>query len=316
LGPVRTTLLLLIASALLIGPWLASGANSPAKVATPADPVVVAAAGDIACETTDPDYNGGEGRGARCRMRATAELLTRLGPDAVLALGDLQYPAGALNDFRTSYALTWGRVKPTTYPAPGNHEYGTPGAAGYYTYFGPRAGNPRRGYYSFDLGTWHLIALNSNCSFLPGGCGPQSPQVRWLRADLAAHRNRCALAYWHHPRFSSGPRGNFAHTAALFAELYAGKADIVLAGHEHNYERFGPQGPLGRANPRRGIRAFVVGTGGHSLYAWGQIKPNSQVRNNTTFGVLRLTLFPKRYSWRFLPVAGGSFTDSGSAGCR
>jgi hypothetical protein len=290
------------------------GQPSAQAAAPPPEGVVVAAAGDIACHTGDPGYNDGNGTPTRCRMRWTAELLTRIRPDAVLALGDLQYPHGALSDFRTSYALTWGRLRSITRPAPGNHEYATPEAAGYFAYFGPKAGNPRRGYYSFDLGAWHLIALNSNCGHVRG-CDGRSPQMRWLRADLRAHRNRCVLAYWHHPRFSSGPHGNERLMAVIFDGLYRANADVVLSGHDHDYERFAPQGPLGRANARRGIRTFVVGTGGHSLYGWRQIKPNSRARDNSTFGVLKLTLFPSRYEWEFIPERGGNFTDRGSAAC-
>jgi hypothetical protein len=277
--------------------------------------VTVAAAGDIACGPAEPGYNEGRGTETVCRMRSTSELLRRGRFDAVLALGDLQYPHGELANFRASYARTWGQVKGITRPAPGNHEYATPGAVGYYAYFGTRAGNPRKGFYSFDLGSWHLIALNSNCRQVPGGCAAGSPQERWLRADLASNSSRCVLAYWHHPRFSSGLHGNDRQTAALFAALYAANADVVLSGHDHGYERFAPQGPAGRLNLRRGIRSFVVGTGGRSLYPFAQIRPNSKVRNSSIFGVLKLTLSPDRYSWRFLPEAGKTLSDGGSAAC-
>ena len=248
-------------------------------------------------------------------MRATARLLTRNRLDAVLPLGDLQYERGELAHFRSSYGPTWGRVKSVTRPAPGNHEYATPGAAGYYTYFGRAAGKPSRGYYSFALGAWRLIALNSNCPQVPGGCDVGSPQEQWLRAVLKRHRNRCVLAYSHHPRFSSGVHGDHPQMAALFAALYDARADVVLAGHDHTYERFAPQSPAARLDRRRGIRVFVVGTGGRSLYGFGQIKPNSRARANTSFGVLLMTLRPRGYSWRFVTAAGSPFKDAGSTTC-
>jgi len=168
---------------------------------------VVAAVGDIACDPANPSYNGGDGTATACRMKATSDLLVGGGWSAVLLLGDNQYEDGALARYQASYDPTWGRVKGLTYPAPGNHEYGTPGAAGYFAYFGAAAGDPARGYYSFDLGAWHLVVLNSNCAAV-SGCGPGSAQEQWLAADLAAHPGRCTLAYWHHPRFSSGQHGD------------------------------------------------------------------------------------------------------------
>jgi hypothetical protein len=239
----------------------------------------------------------------------------------VLLLGDIQYESATLNDFNTYYQPTWGAHKPITWPAAGNHEYQTSGAAGYFDYFNGvgaqsgRAGDRGKGYYSFDLGTWHLIALNSNCASV-GGCGAGSPQEQWLRADLAAHSNTCTLAYWHHPRFSSGTKhGSFAAAQPLWQALYERGAEIVVSGHEHNYERFAPQTPAGAADPVRGIRGFVVGTGGGSHYAGHRAIANSQVFEGTTFGVLRLTLRPASYEWEFIPVAGGRFTDRGTGAC-
>jgi hypothetical protein len=197
---------------------------------------------------------------------------------------------------------------------PGNHDYHTARASGYFRYFGAAAGNPAKGYYSFDLGEWHLIALNSNCSDV-GGCERGSAQVRWLRADLAAHASaRCTLAYWHHPLFSSGVHGSNATYTAFWNELYAAGADVVLVGHDHDYERFAPQTPTGVLDTRRGIRQFVVGTGGRGLRRFKTIRSWSEVRDSTTFGVLRLALRPAGYAWRFVPAVG-SFTDSGTGGC-
>jgi acid phosphatase type 7 len=291
-------------------------------LARPAGPVI-AAAGDIACDPNTNAFNEGRGSARACHQRATSDLVVNAGLNAVLALGDLQYYCGALAAFMYSYDPTWGRVKSITYPAPGNHEYQgggaygcEHGAQGYYTYWGWTAGDPIGGYYSFDLGAWHLISLNSNCEDI-GGCGPGSAEERWLRADLAAHsRARCTLAFWHHPPFTSSvtpvavPR-----TQALLQDLYDGGADVLLTGHQHNYERFAPQTPQGIADPGRGVREFVVGTGGEDHRPFGTPIANSEARNDDTFGVLELTLLPTSYTWQFIPEAGESFTDAGSSAC-
>jgi hypothetical protein len=195
----------------------------------------------------------------------------------------------------------------------GNHEYHTAGASGYFSYFGAAAGDPTKGYYSYDIGTWHIIALNSNCSRV-GGCGVGSPQEQWLKADLAAHPNMCTLAYWHHPRFSSGDHGSNTSYDAFWKAIYAAGVEIVLNGHDHSYERFAPQNPSGAADPN-GIQEFVVGTGGKNHYAFGTIKANSVVRNSDTYGVLKLTLHPTSYDWQFVPEAGKTFTDTGTRNC-
>ena len=274
----------------------------------------IAAAGDIACDPNSPNFNGGRGTATSCRMQATAQLLINEGLTAVLPLGDLQYEVGSAEAFQKSYAPTWGQLKSMTRPVVGNHEYATSGAASYYRYFGSAAGNPQRGYYSYDIGQWHLIALNSNCSEV-GGCHQGSPQEKWLKADLAAHPRKCTLAYWHHPRFSSGHHGNNPNTQAFWQTLDAAGADVVLAGHDHHYERFAPQTPQGKLDPDRGIRQFVVGTGGKNHYELDEIQPNSQVQNAETYGVLKLTLHPNSYDWRFISEAGKSFSDSGNSAC-
>lgn len=281
-----------------------------------ADPVI-AAVGDISCDPADPSFNGGAGTATNCRMGATSDLLVGRGLDAVLVLGDNQYENGTLAKFQASYDPTWGRLKAITRPVVGNHEYLTPGAAGYYSYFGAAAGDPAKGYYSFDLGAWHVVVLNSNCGAV-GGCHAGSPQEQWLVADLAAHPDRCTLAAWHHPRFSSGPHGNDASTDAFWRALYAAGADLVLTGHDHIYERFAPQDPDGDVDPGRGIRQFVVGTGGKNLTSFPVVRANSEVRNADTYGVLELTLRPAGYEWKFLPAGsttGNTFTDSGTVAC-
>jgi hypothetical protein len=240
---------------------------------------------------------------------------------AVLPLGDEQYTYGDYNQFLQVYDTTWGATKSISHPVPGNHEYATPNAQGYYDYFdgvgkstGP-AGARSGGYYSYDVGTWHVIALNSNCTAISGGCGYNSAQEKWLRADLATHSNTCTLAYWHHPTFTSGYETGGAAMSQMWTDLYNANADLVLGGHDHQYERFAPQNPTGQYDPTRGIREFVVGTGGRSLEGFGTPLANSQVRNSTTYGVLKLTLHSSSYDWQFVPALGGGFTDQGTASC-
>lgn len=279
-----------------------------------ASPPILGAAGDIACDPVDASFNGGNGTATACRMKATSDLLLGLGLTAVLLLGDNQYEDGAAAKYQASYHPSWGRLKAITKPIPGNHDYGTPGAAAYFSYFGAAAGDPAKGYYSYDLGGWHLIALNSNCGAV-GGCGAGSPQTKWLAADLAAHPGVCTLAYWHHPRFSSGPHGNDATYDAFWQALYTAHADVVLNGHDHIYERFAPQTPAGTADPLQGIRQFTVGTGGKNLTSISVVQPNSEVRNASAFGVLEMTLHPNGYTWRFLSAAGGAVLDQGESLC-
>lgn len=284
-------------------------------LATPAQAkgVTVVAAGDIACSPdSDPHFNGGAGSAGRCQEAATSQLALGLDPQAVLVLGDLQYTTGRLAAFQRSYDPSWGRLKAITYPVPGNHEYMTSPGAGYYAYFGAAAGERGRGYYSFDLGGWHLVALNSNCGAV-GGCGEGSPQLEWLRKDLEAHAGACTLAYWHHPRFSSGRHGSDERYTAFWQALYAAGAEVVLAGHDHDYERFAPQTPDGRA-VADGPREFVVGTGGASFYDARKPLPTSEKLVTDTFGVLELTLDENAYAWQFVDDAG-EVLDSGQASC-
>src|SRR5713226_4363264 len=258
---------------------------------------VLVGAGDIAdCR----DLSGAE---------ATAKLLEQI-PGTVMAVGDLAYPDGSKKNF-ACYDKTWGRVKTRTRPAPGNHEFHVAGARPYFDYFGAAAG-PKGGYYSYELGTWHIVVLNSECEDI-GGCDPGSREVRWLRADLAAHPAACTLAYWHKPLFSSGSaHGNDPEMKPLWQALYDANAEVVVNGHDHNYERFAQQDPEGRSDAARGIREFVVGTGGKNHRPMALSKPNSESRNADTFGVLKLTLRAEAYDWQFIPEAGKSFTDSGT----
>ncbi len=298
-----------------------SGARTFAVDVTPAPPVI-AAAGDIACDPLNTSFGGGLGSSTKCRQKHTSDLLVGQHLAAVLALGDLQYACAGHKAFMRSYDLSWGRLKPITFPAVGNHEYDTSGgtdcdtsgrASGYFAYFGAAAGDPSKGYYSFDVGSWHIVALNSNRSCAIVACKEGSAQEQWLKADLAAHPSRCTLAYWHAPRFTSA--GNTTATLALWRALYTAGADVIVNGHIHNYERFAPMNPSGGLDAAKGIRQFVVGTGGASHGGFKTILPTSEARDATTYGVLKLTLRATGYDWRFVPEAGKTFTDSGSTEC-
>jgi hypothetical protein len=267
---------------------------------TPNDPAVLVGAGDIADCVSQGD-------------EATAKLLDGIS-GTVFTTGDNAYESGTAAEFDNCYGPTWGRHKARTKPTVGDDDYETPGASGYFGYFGSAAGDPSRGYYSYNRGDWHLVALNSVCEKV-GGCGATSPMVTWLKNDLAANPKQCTLAYFHDPLFSSGVKGRRAKMRPIWDALYAAHADVVVNGHDHVYERFAPQRPDGTLDTVRGIREFVVGTGGAPLSTFGTIKPNSQVRNRHTHGVLKLTLRPEGYEWRFVPESGQSFTDSGTTSC-
>jgi hypothetical protein len=268
----------------------------------PSDDPVIVGAGDIAsCSSTGDE--------------ATANLLDNIA-GTVITLGDNAYSSGTATEYTNCYGPSWGRHLARTRPSPGNHEYNTLDASGYFGYFGSAAGDPTKGYYSYDVGAWHIIVLNSNSSCTTISCAAGSAQDTWLRADLAAHGNVCTLAYWHHPRFNSGAsHGNNTAVANFWDALYQYGADVILNGHEHVYERFAPQTPAAVADPAAGIRQFTVGTGGASHYTFGTIQPNSEVRNGTAYGVLKLTLHATSYDWQFVPVAGATFTDSGTGSC-
>jgi hypothetical protein len=274
------------------------------------DPVLLAA-GDIA-------------RCTRLGDEATAALLDDL-PGTVATLGDTVYETGTPEEFANCYEPSWGRHKSRTRPAVGDHEYLTPGAAGYFGYFGaaatpldPDCRSSCRGYYSYNLGSWHIVVLNTNCSQV-GGCHAGSPQGQWLRADLAAHPTACTLAYWHHPRYSfdvGGGGGDDPRSRDLWQALYEHGAEVVLGGDSHNYQRYAPQDANGNRDDGRGIRQFVVGTGGSNFTPLGDTPPpNAEVGNDTTFGILQLTLHPNSYDWQFVPIEGKSFTDTGTTAC-
>jgi len=290
---IATALITVVLNVAVLGQGDKASANDP----------VFVGAGDIAsCDDLAGAY-------------ATAKLIEKI-PGTVFAAGDLAYPNGTDEEFANCYGPTWGRFKDRTRPAPGNHEYHSSGASGYSRYFGATAGDPKKGYYSYDLGQWHIIALNSECAEV-GGCDPASPQGKWLQRDLAQHPVACTLAYFHKPLFSSGlAHGNDPQMRALWQMLYHAGADVVINGHDHDYERFAPQDPEGHADPLHGIREFVAGTGGKNSHRFiAAIRPNSESRQADTFGVLKLTLHPKSYDWQFIPEEGKTFSDSGSGDC-
>lgn len=260
---------------------------------------VLVGAGDIAYDSRRDDE--------------TAKLLDTI-PGIVFTLGDNAYLDGKSEEFQKYYEPTWGRHKARTFPAIGHHEYGVPGAYGYHQYFGPIAGDPGLAYYSYDLGDWHIIVLNSICERM-GDCRIDSTQGKWLQADLAANPGICTLAYFHDPLFSSSSDNAYPGVQDFWRLLYNAEVDVILNGHAHNYERFALQNPDGQADPGRGIRQFVIGTGGRSFSTFDAPAPNSEARETGTAGVLKLTLHPTSYDWEFVPIAGESFTDSGSADC-
>ncbi len=268
----------------------------------PLDPLVGAAvlvgAGDIAaCESAGDE--------------ATAALLDDI-PGVVFTAGDNVYQRGTAEEFRRCYEPSWGRHRSRTYPVPGNHDYGSPGAAGYFAYFGERAGSPGRGYYSFRLGDWLLLMLNSNIEI-----GAGSEQLSWLRAQLELRSGGCEIVISHHPRFSSGSHGGSAGMSAVWDVLYEHGVEVAIGGHDHIYERFAPMAPSGALDEMRGVRQFVVGTGGFKPYAIRRsLLHNSQVRASGTSGVLKLLLGDGEYQWEFVPVAGKTFRDWGGGKCR
>lgn len=280
----------------------------PTPVPTPVDDAVsIVAVGDIACP---PELGVASWR---CQHAATSELTLALEPSAVLILGDAQYYSGELANFELAYEPTWGRLKSVTRPAPGNHEYHTEDAAGYFGYFGAAAGDAARGYYSFDLGDWHIVALNTECHQV-GGCFAGSAQEQWLRADLAASDSLYTLVFGHHPRFSSGIHGDADRMKAMWRAMHEAGVELYLAAHDHHYERFAALNADGVPDPEGGVRQFVAGTGGRSLRTPPGTRAGSEVMS-ATFGVLQLTLQADSYNWAFAPMPGSSFSDSGSGTC-
>ena len=299
----RSAALCLLAMAALAAST--AGAGTPSAIAADVHQVEPAAADPVLV---------GAGDIARCHSKAdakTAALVAAI-PGRVFAAGDLAYPRGSAKQFHNCYGPSWGAFRKRTSPAVGNHEYESTGAKPYFAYFGQRAGPSGKGWYAYNLGTWRIYVLNSNCEIVR--CGSKSPQGRWLRADLTAHPRACVAAIWHHPLFSSGYHGSSPLSRRLWRPLAEAGADIVINGHDHDYERFEPQTIDGDASPD-GMREFVVGTGGTSLRPFISVAANSAVRNAQTHGVLKLTLHFGGYDWQFVPVPGQAFADAGSAAC-
>jgi acid phosphatase type 7 len=283
----------------------ATSTRTPRPSATPlptsaAGDAILLAAGDIA-------------RCGASGSAATAKIINKYPTGAVALMGDNAYESGSATEYATCYDPVWGSFIGRTHPAPGNHDFITTGGTGYYGYFGAAAGKPGQGYYSYNLGAWHMIVLNSTCGDA-GGCGASSAQGKWLKADLAAHPAVCTMGYWHHPLFSSGEWGDNTSMQPLVQLLYNAGADVMLGGHDHDYERFAPQNPQGGLDTAKGIVQFVAGTGGSNNTPWTIVQPNSIIRQNTDFGILMFTLHATSYDWQFIPVSG-SFKDSGTASC-
>jgi hypothetical protein len=273
---------------------------TPPHLVAPAGAVLFVGAGDISSCANDHD-------------EGTARLIDSL-DGQVFALGDLAYESGTASEYADCYGPTWGRFRARTHPVPGNHDYVTPNASAYFAYFGGAAGTPGHSWSAWDLNGWRIYDLDSNCESI-GGCGEGTAELQWLRTDLAENDEvRCSLAMWHHPRYSSGRHGSDTRTYLFWSALAEGGADIVLTGHDHSYERFAPLDAAGHRDDARGIRSFVVGTGGKDLYEFTTLLPDSEVHDSSTFGVLALTLWPDHYEWHFLN-SEGSFTDSGSGTC-
>jgi hypothetical protein len=282
--------------------------------ASPGGPVTVVAAGDIACDPRNTLFDQGLGSGQWCRAAAVEKVIQAADPHAVLALGDEQYEDGRLKAFEKSYALSWGQQLARTYAVPGNHEYyASPTANGYFSYFGAHAGPTRNGWYTALIGDWRLIALNSNCGMV--GCAAGSRQYTWLHHLLVSRPTPCSVVIMHHPLVSSGPHGDDeTHARPLWKLLYQYGVDLALVGHDHDYERFAPQDPSGHEDRIRGIREFVVGTGGAEQRPFVITRANSELRATGTFGIIRLDLHQASYEWRFIPTSG-TFSDSGSTPC-
>ncbi len=264
----------------------------------------LAVVGDIACASPNPI-------GDRCHQRATYAVAAKMKPDRVLVIGDTQYPDSALALYKKSYAKSWGKLKPITFPVPGNHEYKTRSAAGYFDYFGAAAGKRGRGWHATTIGGWRVIGLNSNCDQI-GGCEAGSAQAKWLANDLGRHAKFCTLAIWHYPRFSSGPHHNHPKLAHFWSQLNAASAEVVFAGHDHSYERLKAMTSDGKESSS-GMPSFVVGTGGVRRYE--SVTPSSRsLANDRGYGVLQLDLFARGYSWKFV-LTDGKVADRGSAAC-
>jgi len=310
---MRSQLAFIFASATLVLAPLSGAADAvtapkitPKKSNSKATTYTVYAAGDIAeCKKAPADQS--------IAARTADIIFHGLEGDKnaiAITLGDNTYPVGQPEEFSNCYEPTWGRFKERTLPSPGNHDYGMPKALGYFNYFGDIAGPERRGYYATSLGTWRVVSLNSNLNKLE-----MQKQIAWLQTELSTNKQSCTLAFWHHPAFSSGGHGSNDNMKPIWKMLAQAKADIVLSGHDHDYERFAPMNEEGDKDEKNGIRNFVVGTGGAKLTPMFLPKLTTEIRSNSANGVLKLTLHEKAYEWEFIPIPGATFTDKGQGSC-
>lgn len=326
MSSLKYLMLFLLASRMIIGCSTGAGTSptdsSPLETTTPAPtvtstplpthtstpiptptstPVLLIGAGDIA-------YCGEEALGDE----ATADIIARFPSAAVFTAGDNVQDDGRTAEYKNCFDPTWGRFLDRLHPSPGNHDYNTGNGAPYFAYFGSAAGQAGQGWYSYELGAWHFVSLNSNCDNV--ACGPDSAQAKWLEEDLASSDKECTLLYWHHPRFTSGLSGDYGLASTFWKIALAHGADVVINGHDHSYERLVPQDGDGKADPQ-GIRQFIVGTGGAPLRFFAEPKPASEVRDFSTLGVILFKLYPGWYEWEFIPVEGGTFSDKGQGVC-
>jgi acid phosphatase type 7 len=320
--PIRIVIRSLLITSSCLALLLGTAQLFPVKSHAATEAILVAA-GDIACDPGSTFFKGGQGDATHCQQKATSDLVLKHTPTRVAVLGDAQYENGALAKFQASYQPSWGRFKSITRPAIGNHEYAIPGADGYFDYFGSLAGPRDKGWYAYDLGTWRIYVLNSNCGMdgqpAEVSCAANSPQVTWLKADLQANPRKCVLAYWHHPRWGTGPHGGYPQVAPFWDALYAAHADVILNGHDHLYARLARQTPSGTSSTA-GLRQLTVGTGGKNL---GTLvtKPRNYQTSSSTFGVLKLRLhgasakYPQGWYMASYKAING-YTDPFSTGCR
>ncbi len=307
---------ILLAGVILIGLLVESRIGADAPWPVPADSAELASYPPVAGLPTSGTVTlSGAGDIAVCGSdddEATADLLEDL-PGWIFTTGDNAYDDGTPSEFERCFGGSWGRHRDRIFPTLGNHDVETERAAGYFGYFGARAGDPRAGWYALTLGSWRVLVLNSHCELI-GGCGADSPQGRWLAGELEAHPAACTVAFWHHPLYSTGDHGPIEAARPLWEILHPAGVDVVVNGHDHDYERFAPLDAAGSPDPERGIRQFVVGTGGAHLRGFPYQDPNSEVRA-AAHGVLRLDLHDGGYGWRFVPIEDGGFTDEGSGQC-
>ncbi len=283
---------------------------------TPIQPTATQTPTPTAQPTPESKYFAGAGDVAICGQEGDDQtfnlLKDQIGNGLFFVAGDSSNENGSLYEYTYCFGNTWGQLMPDLRVVPGNHDYYSDPLENYWIYFDGVAGEPGKGWYSFDYGGWHIVMLNSNCGYV--GCGPSSEQIAWLKSDLEENNTQCAMAIWHHPRYNSGISGNADWLYTFWDALYEHGVDVIINGHDHHYERMAKINPAGELDPDFGIRSFIVGTGGASYYALDQIQPFSEVRITDTFGIIQFELLPDSYSWQFINVEG-QIMDEGSDTC-